>query len=128
MEIETNKPDIKTNEDLTKLVTTFYEVAKVDPLIGTFFTEVVQVNWEKHIPLIVSFWDSSLFGTTGYTGNMIEGHKHIHEIKKMEVQHFDRWFLLWEKNIRKHFEGPKAEEAIDRGRNIAQVLQYKLNS
>ena len=57
------KKDITSKADIEMLVNRFYDKVKVDDLIGYFFTKVVQVNWDKHLPVMYRFWDNALFFT-----------------------------------------------------------------
>ena len=122
------KPDIAGTDDITLLVQEFYKKATVDPLIGTFFMEVVKLDWEKHVPVIISFWDSLLFGRGSYSGNFLETHMHLDRLKKIEPAHMDRWLMLWEQTVQEHFSGAKAQEAVERAKNILAVMAFKLNS
>jgi hemoglobin len=120
------KNDIQSRDDIAKLVSEFYLKATPDPLIGKFFTEVVNLSWEKHIPLIVDFWSTILLGEGNYRGNVMEAHQKIHRLEVLKQEHFDRWLQLWAQTVHELFEGPKAEEAIQRGQSIAQVMLFKL--
>ena len=55
------KNDIKTIKDIELLVDNFYNKVKSDKLIGHFFNEVVQINWEKHLPLMCDFLENMIF-------------------------------------------------------------------
>lgn len=127
MEQIKNDSDIQSTEDVALLINKFYSFATIDPLIGIFFTEVVKVNWETHTPLIISFWDSILFGRGTYSGNVMEKHVNIHYLKNIEPIHFERWLMLWEATIRSMFTGPKADEAISRAKNIIAIMQHQLS-
>ena len=52
------KVDISSRADIEKMVLQFYEAVKADKTIGFIFTDVVHMNWEKHIPVIVDFWET----------------------------------------------------------------------
>lgn len=121
------KPDIENKEDVARLIKLFYEKATVDPVIGHFFTTVIKLDWEKHIPLITNFWSTLLFGGQDYTGNPMEAHMKLNKLSTMEKVHFDTWVRLWTETVQEHFAGPKAEEAIMRGGTIAQIMHMKLN-
>ena len=45
--------DIETREDITRLIIQFYEQVKIDSTIGFIFNDVVNMNWEVHIPIII---------------------------------------------------------------------------
>lgn len=120
--------DIETKEDVADLVSKFYIKVVPDPVIGHFFTEVVKLSWEKHIPLIVDFWSGILLGQSTQQTNVMEAHLKLHQKQKLEQDHFDRWLELWEQTVRELFAGPKAKEAIDRAQSIAGFMFYKLNA
>lgn len=60
------KHDITSRIDIEKLIIYFYEKVKLDASIGFIFTDVVDMNWEKHIPLIVDFWETIILDNHVY--------------------------------------------------------------
>jgi truncated hemoglobin YjbI len=60
------KTDIESRADIDTLMVRFYEKAMTDPVIGYFFTEVVQLDLEHHLPIIGDFWETALFGSGAY--------------------------------------------------------------
>lgn len=120
--------DISSPRDIDHLVRAFYKKATADPVIGKFFTEVVQINWELHIPVIVNFWSTALLGEGDYRGNVMDAHIKLHKIEPMKKEHFDRWVSLWQQTIEEMFVGSKAEEAKQRGSSIAQIMTYHMQS
>lgn len=58
------KKDIEDRKDIELLINSFYDKVKQDAIIGSFFTEVVQVNWEKHLPVMYNFWENIVFQDT----------------------------------------------------------------
>ena len=120
------KKDIKNSEDVQWLVDHFYEKIKTDPVVGFIFTEVMKVNWEKHIPILVSFWENALFYTGGYNGNALKKHININKVVPLQKKHFTRWLQLFSETIDEKFEGEKAELAKHRASNIASIIQIKL--
>lgn len=48
--------------DIQFLVKAFYEKVKADATIGYLFTEVAKLDFDAHLPVINSFWESVLFG------------------------------------------------------------------
>src|SRR5687767_7282597 len=105
-----NKPDIESKEDVLRLVTLFYEKAIPDEIIGHFFTKVVQLDFEKHIPKIAEFWSGILLGNSEYQGNPMEAHVKLNQRSPVEQKHFDRWLTLWKQTLAENFSGPKADE------------------
>ncbi len=115
--------DLQTPDDIRRLVETFYTAVRPDPQIGHFFTEL---DWDHHIPRIVSFWSMVLFGDRSYTGDPMTAHQRLHQRIPMERTHFDRWLALWTTTVDQLFSGPKAEEAKDRARTIAAVMAHRV--
>ncbi len=120
-----DRKDIATTEDVTRLINTFYTSVRPDPVIGHFFTEL---DFETHIPRIVSFWTMILFGDATYQGNPMAPHMQLDRRTPMEQVHFDRWLLLFDTTVDQLFSGAKAEEAKQRARTIAGVMLHKVQT
>lgn len=118
--------DITTETDIKLLVDEFYKKVIVDPSIGFIFTEVVQLSWEKHIPVMYSFWSTLLLGTNTYTGNPMVKHFELDKLVPLTKNHFDKWLELWEGTVEENFKGAKADEAKTRAKNIAGIMQFKI--
>ncbi len=122
------KKDINSPEDVQLLVDRFYEKIKTDKLVGFIFTDVMKVNWEKHIPVIVAFWQNALFYTGGYHGNALKKHININKVVALEKKHFSRWLHLFNQTVDEYFEGEKATLAKQRAQSIASIIQIKLKA
>ena len=118
--------DIESRKDIEKLVDRFYEQVRKDPLIGPFFTEIVQLNWDTHIPVICDFWESNLLDSTVYKGNPMDKHFALHAKQPLKEAHFDRWLSIWEKTVFELFSGTVAAEAIRKAQLIAGLMKYKI--
>lgn len=120
--------DLKTKDDICQLVEAFYAKAKKDDLIAHFFNEVVVFDWEEHIPVVVSFWEKILLGKGNYQGNPMTKHIALNQLSPIKKVHFERWLEIWGNTINELFEGEKAEEAKERAKSIAAIMQFKLNA
>ncbi len=120
--------DILDRSDLELLIDQFYKRVLSNPEISFFFTEVVELDWETHLPRIVDFWESNLLGRGPYKGNPMHVHIDLNKRSKLEHNHFEVWLQLWEESIQANFDGPMAELAIKRAKQIAQLMQLKLQS
>lgn len=118
--------DIETPTDVALIIDQFYTKALVDPEISYLFKEVVQLSWDKHIPLINAFWTSILLGSGDYKGNPMVVHMELNKKKPLTRAHFERWISLWTQTVEGLYAGPKATEAISRARSIAGIMQVKL--
>ncbi|MBL7964564.1 MAG: group III truncated hemoglobin [Flavobacteriales bacterium] len=117
------KTDIRTKEDIQRLVETFYASVKPDPVIGHFFTGL---DWDHHIPLITSFWAMVLLGERTYTGDPMTAHRRLHQRMPMQRSHFDHWLSIWEHTVDELFAGMVADEAKQRAHSIAAVMAHKV--
>ncbi|MFL5809987.1 MAG: group III truncated hemoglobin, partial [Flavisolibacter sp.] len=108
-------------------LTVFYKKAFRDELIGRFFTEVVPLDLETHIPIITDFWESILFNTHGYRKNVMEVHKQIHLLSNIRKEHLDRWVDIFTTTVDELFEGEKATLMKQRAASIAMLMNMKLN-
>ncbi|MFN8291077.1 MAG: group III truncated hemoglobin [Chitinophagaceae bacterium] len=122
------KKDIKNREDIERLVRTFYEQVKADPLIGPLFTEIARINWEKHLPVMFDFWENTIFFTGTYTGNPMAAHQRLHQLAPLKKEHFDRWLTLFTGTVDELFAGEKAILAKQRALSISTIMQIKITS
>ena len=118
--------DIEERSDIMLLVNRFYEKLLVDEVVGYLFTDIARINLEEHLPILCDFWETMLFDNMIYRGNPMEKHLALNLKEKLLPQHFDRWMMHWESTIKENFKGEKADKAIERARNIALLMQYKV--
>lgn len=120
------KQDILNREDLLLLMDRFYSKALTDATIGHYFTEVVQLNLQKHIPIITDFWETILFDTGKYNGNTMKVHEELHEKSPFKSEHFNRWMEMFKETVNENFEGNNAEKIKQRAISIATVMNIKM--
>lgn len=118
--------DLKTESDIKILLDKFYVKVIADPVIGVIFTEVVKLSWDKHMPVMYSFWNSILLGSNSYTGNPMIKHIELNKVFPLNQEHFERWLLLWEETVNENFSGTMADQAVSRAKNIASIMQSKI--
>lgn len=119
--------DIRTRDDIELLINSFYAKVVADPLISHFFTEVIQLSWEHHIPIMISFWETLLLDRVSYSGNPMMKHIALHSLSSIGHVHFEQWIHLWEETVRKNFSGAKAKEAVARAKMIAQIIESRID-
>jgi hemoglobin len=120
------KRKLENRADIEFIVDGFYDKVKQDPLIGYIFTDVMKVNWEKHLPMIYDFWENTLFYTGGYYGNPLEIHRRLNKVIPLTAEHFKRWTDLFCATVDEHYEGEKATLAKERAISIAKVMMVKM--
>jgi hemoglobin len=118
--------NLENRKDIQLLVDTFYKKVLEDEIIGFFFTEIVELDMEKHLPKMYDFWESTLFHKATYQGNPILVHQHLHDKSPIKKEHFNRWVSLYNETIDELFEGEKATLAKQRGLSIATMMQLKI--
>ncbi len=121
------KKDISNREDVFLLVNTFYDKVRVDKTLGPFFNKTIE-DWDSHLELLTTFWESSLFLKTRYIGDPLQAHVEVdkkfnHSISEM---HFGIWLNLWFETINELFEGDYAENAKRRARKMGTFIHLKI--
>lgn len=119
-------PDIRNRSDIELLITRFYERIKTDPVIGHYFTEVVKVNFEKHLPIMFDFWENILFYSGNYSGNPMAVHKHLHSLHPFTKGDFDHWLNVFQDTAHELFDGPNTDLILQRAQSIALTMQLKI--
>lgn len=112
---------IQSREDIVLLVDSFYDKAKVDPLLGPVFTDVAKVNWEEHLPKLYNFWETILLGGEDYRGRPFPPHLPL----DLKQEHFRRWLELFYETVDQNFTGLKANEV--KVRSLAMARNFMIN-
>ena len=122
------KQDIVSRDDLLRLLHAFYKEAIVDDVIGHFFTRVVPLNLEEHIPVIADFWETVLLNGSSYKKNAMIPHIHINQLSPMEEKHFQRWLQIFNRTVDSLFAGETADRAKQRALSIATMMRIKVSN
>ena len=117
---------LESRNDIEFLVNAFYDKVSKDEKLGFFFNDVAKVDWSHHLPKMYSFWESLLFGEASYKGNPMAMHFPVNEKVAIEKPHFAHWIKLWTETVEENFEGEKAEAAVYKASNIANLMAYKM--
>jgi hemoglobin len=94
--------------------------------LAYYFTDVVKVNWEKHLPVMYDFWENVLFYSGTYIGNPMMLHAKIHQRSPFTKEHFQHWLQLFNQSVDELYEGEHAEQIKLRANNISTVMQIKI--
>lgn len=122
------KKDIKNRHDIELIVNRFYGKVMKDELISPFFTDLLKLDMNKHIPVMYDFWENVLFYTGKYEGNPMAKHQVIHGLSKLKMEHFQRWLSLFSETVKENFKGKNAKTIVEKAVNIGTVMQVKLFS
>ena len=122
------KVDISSRADIEKFIGNFYDTVKLDKTIGYIFTEVVEMNWETHIPVIVDFWETILLDNPVYKKNAMEVHYELNKKIPLQKEHFTSWLQLFNASVDNLFEGKIADLAKTRAKSIAGIMLFKMEN
>ena len=121
------KMDITGRDDIYKLVKLFYKKLMRDPEMKHFFEEFTDAkNLEKHLVILVNFWDNILFYTGAYKKNAMQPHLALQARKPFIKKHFETWLFHFNTSVDELFNGEMAHTAKSRALSIATVMQIKI--
>lgn len=118
--------DLENREDLILLMDKFYQKLLQNKAISYLFTDIAQINMEHHLPVIVDFWNLSLFGKGNYKNNVLKLHLDLNEKSKLSPQHFKIWLDTFYLTVDENFSGENSEKIKTKALSIANVMQIKL--
>lgn len=125
------KTDIQTREDVSLLVSSFYEKVRAHNVLGPFFNDVIK-DWDAHLDRLTTFWETSLFMTRKlehkYQGDPLKTHVQVDKENNSKITelHFGLWLNLWFETLDALFEGDTAENAKRRARKMGSFLYLKI--
>lgn len=120
------KTDVLSRDDIEKIVGSFYDKVKSDEVIGFFFSRVVEIDWNRHLPLMCAFWENILFYTGEYEGDPLAAHLNISRKYPTSSEHFERWLQLFAQSVDELYQGENAEKMKRHARGISTVMQGKI--
>jgi hemoglobin len=121
------KKDIENREDIYLLVKDFYVKLLNDEVMHHFFEEFTNPELlEKHLQILVDFWDNILFYSGTYQKNAMKPHLDLQLTKPFKPEHFQLWLLHFNNTVDEHFSGEIAHAAKSRALSIATVMQIKI--
>jgi hemoglobin len=103
---------------IERLVRSFYDRARRDPLIGPVFEYKVK-DWEAHIQRMCAFWSSVALMSGRYHGQPMVAHTPL----PVGTPHFDRWLTLFAETAREVCPPPAARHFVERAHRIADSLE-----
>ncbi len=108
---------------LARLLVEFYAAARLDPLLGPVFQQMVGEDdeaWARHLGRVHDFWSSVTLGTGRYGGRPMQAHAGI---PGLDAQHFQRWLALFTETTERLFTPPAAAFLRDKAERMGQALQ-----
>jgi hemoglobin len=111
-----------TEEDIGRLVDTFYAKVREDPALGPVFDRAIS-DWGPHLATMRKFWSSVMLTSGRYKGNPVAVH---HRVEGIEYDLFARWLALFDDSCRELFDDALAEAFRDKAARIAESLKLAL--
>lgn len=121
------KQDILNRKDIELIMNTFYEKVRNNECIGNIFNNLMNVNWEHHLPKMYDFWEHILFQTVNYKGHPFAAHILVNNKITLTNEHFATWILLFEHTVDELFEGARANEIKLSAQSIKDIFNSKIN-
>lgn len=121
--------DIETREDILLIIRNFYDRLLKDQSINFFFTHATEVehHLEKHFEILANYWEQGLFLKGGYSNNMFQIHKNIHDKHPFVQEHYEIWLDYFYSSIDENFEGKNADMMKTMALNMATVMKIKFS-
>lgn len=106
------------DEMIERLVRTFYDRARRDPLIGEIFESRIH-DWEGHIARLCAFWSSVALMSGRYHGQPMVAHLPL----PVDTPEFDRWLEIFAQTTRDVCPPAAAAHFLERAHRIADSLE-----
>ncbi|WP_237355211.1 group III truncated hemoglobin [Xanthobacter sp. YC-JY1] len=110
-----------TEDDLKRLVESFYGRAAADPLLGPVFARAIP-DWAGHYQIVQNFWSRTLLGTARYSGMPFAAHIPL----QLKPEHFTRWVALFKETAGEVLEPVAAARAIAKVEHMSTCFQAGL--
>ena len=116
------------DENIERLVRTFYPKVLKDALVGPFFVEklgddITSDVWEEHLVLLSQFWAFVALGDESYTGHPLAPH---FEIEGISRRAFAKWLTIFYEAVDKTYTENIGEFFKTKSADIADNFMRKL--
>lgn len=116
------KKDIQDLNDIKLLVDTFYGKVRENTMLKDIFNTIIQDRWPEHLAKMYNFWQTVLLEEHTYYGSPFVPHAKL----PVDLEHFEKWLLLFNSTVDNLFEGEKAEKAKWQGQRMAEMFHSKI--
>lgn len=124
--LEGPKLDLDRRSHVHDAVVAFYREVVFDDVLGPVFDEVAEVDWARHIPVLVDFWCRVLLGEPAAGGQIFAVHADLHSLEPLTREMFDRWYGLWSACIDERWSGPIADRAKAHAGRVAATMARRI--
>lgn len=109
-----------SEDQIRRMVETFYARVREDDLLGPVFDERIGSGWDAHLDRMVDFWSTVLLASGRYRGDPIEAHRRIPDL---DSAHFDRWLELFRPVVDEVYPDGLADDVYGRALRMRMVLE-----
>lgn len=122
------KPDLDNPERIREFVEAFYARLLRDEQLAPIFLDVANIDLDKHLPLIRSYWEKLLLGDSDYRRHTMNIHRAVHGKRPFTQADFDRWLDYFKTTVDERFAGEHAEKAKRTAAYIAFNMSKSLRA
>ncbi|AQR74853.1 group III truncated hemoglobin [Sphingomonas sp. LM7] len=108
-----------TEDDLTRVVDTFYDRVRVDALLGPIFNGAID-DWPAHLAKLQAFWSSVMLTSGRYKGQPMPAH--VRHEALITPATFERWLALWRATTEELLPPEAAAALQEKAARIAESL------
>jgi len=108
-----------SEDDLHRLVQTFYGRIRQDALLGPIFNGAID-DWDHHLGKLQAFWSSVMLGSGRYKGQPMA--VHLRQEAHMTPEAFARWLQLWDETTADLLDPLAAQALQEKAARIAESL------
>lgn len=115
-----------TENNIQRLVDTFYAKVRADKDLGPIFFQAIGDNlemWKPHMQTMYDFWSSIMLSSGRYKGNPLQKHR---ELPLFDRALFDQWLDLFRKTAYQIYEEEIANHFVEKSKRIAESLKLGL--
>lgn len=121
------KPDLDSKEHIRDFIEAFYSRLLADPKLAPIFLDVAEIDLEKHLPLIRSYWEKLLLGDDAYNRHTMNIHRALNSKQALHAEDFARWLALFCNTADQLYAGPRTERAKQVASSIAANMLRSLS-
>ncbi len=112
--------EIVTEADIRRMVETFYDKVRRDPVLAPVFEAAIGPDWGLHLRHMSDFWSGVLRMTGRYKGKPLQVHRALPDLRPA---HFDRWLALFRLTATETLAPAAAALFVQRAERIAATLR-----
>ena len=120
-------PDLDNKQHIRDFIEAFYGRILADPSLAPIFLDVAEIELDKHLPVMRSYWEKLLLGDSDYNRHTMNIHRALNSKRTLHAEDFDRWLALFCLTADESYGGPRTERAKRVATAIATNMQRSLS-